>query len=135
MTANKDPILLIDDDYIDRMTVERAMEDSDIENELLVAGNGEEALEMLRGKKKPQPGIILLDINMPVMNGIEFLEAIKDDEELRKIPVIVLSTTKHDKDRIASSNLSVADFMVKPSNYRKFIEMFRKIKEYWHLKG
>ena len=127
------PIMLIDDDYIDVMTVQRAMHDSAIEKELLIAGNGEEALEMLRSEKNKIPCIILLDINMPIMNGIEFLEEIKADEELRSIPAIVLSTSEHDQDKIALFNLSIAAYMVKPASYPRFVEMFRRIKAYWQL--
>jgi len=125
--------MLVDDDYIDVMTVQRAMNDSAIEKELIIAGNGEEALEILRSENSQKPCIILLDINMPIMNGIEFLKEIKADDDLKSIPAIILSTSRHDQDKVASFNLSIAAYMVKPSSYPRFVEMFRRIKDYWQL--
>jgi CheY-like chemotaxis protein len=79
------------------------------------------------------PCIILLDLNMPVMSGIEFLEIIKADENLRRIPVIVLTTSKEQEDKINSFNFSVAGYMAKPVDYRRFVDVMRSIDVYWSL--
>ena len=126
-------IMLVEDDQIDVMTVKRALRDLGVINPLTVAGNGEEALEYLRDEDNIHPGIILLDLNMPKMNGIEFLKVIKEDEKLRRIPVIVLTTSKEEKDKLDSFNLSVAGYMVKPVDYVQFVEVMRTIKTYWTI--
>ena len=128
---NSKPILLIEDDSIDVMTVKRALRDLDITNEVVHSVNGEEALKYLRNQSNEEPSVILLDLNMPRMNGIEFLEIIKADKVLRKIPVVVLTTSKNEKDVIESFELSVTGYMVKPADYKKFVETIRVINQYW----
>lgn len=127
------PMLLVEDDAIDRMTVERALKEIRVTNRLDMVGNGEEALEFLRDSGREKPGIILLDLNMPRMNGIEFLKVVKADEELRRIPVIVLTTSKDEQDRVDSFNLGVAGYMVKPVDYMQFVEVVKAIDLYWTL--
>ena len=127
------PILLVEDDAIDRMTVERALKEIRVTNTLEMVGNGEEALEFLRDPAREQPGIILLDLNMPKMNGIEFLKFVKADESLRRIPVVVLTTSKDEQDRVDSFNLGVAGYMVKPVDYMQFVEVVKAIDLYWTL--
>jgi len=126
-------MLLVEDDAIDRMTVERALKEIRVTNRLDMVGNGEEALEFLRDSGREKPGIILLDLNMPRMNGIEFLKVVKADEELRRIPVIVLTTSKDEQDRVDSFNLGVAGYMVKPVDYMQFVEVVKAIDLYWTL--
>jgi len=89
---NLKPILLVEDDDVDVMTVERVFKDLKIKNQLVSTANGEEALEYLKNSGNKKSCIILLDLNMPKMNGIEFLKIVKADEVLKKIPVIVLTT-------------------------------------------
>jgi CheY-like chemotaxis protein len=127
------PILLVEDDEVDVMTVKRAVSDLKITNNLVVTENGEEALDYLRNPENIEPCIILLDINMPRMNGIEFLEIAKKDEALKKIPVIVLTTSRGDQDRIESFNLGVAGYMIKPPDYKQFVEVVKTIDLYWTL--
>jgi CheY-like chemotaxis protein len=116
------------------MTVKRAFSDLKLTNPLIHKLNGEEALEYLRGEGNNQkPCVILLDLNMPKMNGIEFLKIAKADEELKKIPVIVLTTSKSDEDRVETFGLSVAGYMIKPTDYKKFMETIRVINLYWTL--
>jgi len=129
----KKPILLVEDDLVDQMTVKRCFKELNISNRLIIANNGEEALFYLNDKKYQKPAIILLDINMPKMNGIEFLGIIKNDDELKKLPVIVLSTSKADSDWVDSFNLGVAGYMVKPMDYKKFIDVIKTIHMYWSL--
>ena len=127
------PIMLVEDDSVDAMTVERALEDLKVSNQLVHTVNGEEALEYLRGQGNQKPCIILLDLNMPKMNGIEFLKIAKADEELKKIPVIVLTTSGDEHDIIGSFEFSVAGYIVKPADYKKFVEAVRTIDLYWTL--
>ncbi len=130
---NMKPILLVEDDKVDAMTVKRALKDIKVTNELIHAVNGEEALEYLRGQGNQKPCIILLDLNMPKMNGVEFLKIVKADEELKKIPVVVLTTSKDEQDVIESFKLSVAGYIVKPADYKKFVEAVRTLELYWTL--
>jgi len=127
------PILLVEDDRVDAMTVKRAIKDLKVTNQLIHAANGEEALEYLRGQGNQLPCIILLDLNMPKMNGIEFLQIVKEDEEWKKIPVVVLTTYGEEQDIIESFDLSVVGYMVKPTDYKKFVETVKAIDMYWTL--
>jgi CheY-like chemotaxis protein len=115
------------------MTVKRALKELDISTPLKVTRNGEEALAYLREATNHKPSIILLDLNMPKMNGIEFLTIVKQDPALRRIPVVVLTTSKEEQDRVASFDLSVAGYMIKPVDYTQFVEIMRTIKNYWML--
>ena len=130
MIVNK-PILLIEDDLVDQMTVKRAFKELKVINELRVANNGEEGLEMLKDETLDKPGIILLDLNMPKMNGIEFLQEIKTYEEFKTIPVIVITTSKHERDKVESFQLGVSGYMIKPVDYEQFLEIIKSIKDYW----
>ena len=130
---NMKPILLVEDDTVDAMTVKRALKDIKVTNGLPHVANGEEALEYLRGQGNKKPCIILLDLNMPKMSGIEFLKIVKADEELKKIPVVVLTTSQDEQDKIESFELSVAGYIVKPTDYKKFVEVVMTIELYWTL--
>jgi len=125
-------ILLVEDDVVDVMSVRRALRELNSNTTLSVAGNGEEALVYLRNLEHPLPGIILLDLNMPRMNGIDVLKILKNDERLRRIPVVILTTSKEEKDRLESFNLSVAGYMIKPVDYAGFVEIVRTIQRYWN---
>ncbi|MRR10006.1 response regulator [bacterium] len=134
------PILLVEDDQVDVMTVQRAFKRNNIINPLQVVGNGQEALDYLHRLGRcadpaacPTPGIILMDINMPVMNGIECLKALKADEQLKKIPVIMLTTSKEECDRVESFRLSVAGYIIKPVEFEKFVEAVKVLNLYWTL--
>ncbi len=134
------PILLVEDDQVDVMTVQRAFKRNNIINPLSITSNGEQALQFMRHQgefqdheKFPRPGIILLDLNMPVMNGIECLKALKADEELKKLPVIVLTTSKEECDRVESFKLSVAGYIIKPVEFEKFVEAVKVLNLYWTL--
>jgi len=125
------PILLVEDDLVDVMSVERAFRELEITNPIVTAGNGEEALVILRDASKPLPGIILLDLNMPRLNGVELLAVLKSDERLRRIPVVVLTTSKDAKDRSKTFDLGIAGYMLKPVDYPGFLEVIRVIWRYW----
>jgi CheY-like chemotaxis protein len=127
------PVLLVEDDQVDAMTVKRAFSDLKVTNPLIHKLNGEEALEYLGGEGNPKPCVILLDLNMPKMNGIEFLKIAKADDLLKEIPVVVLTTSKSDEDRVETFGLSVAGYMIKPTDYMKFVETIKVIDLYWTL--
>jgi CheY-like chemotaxis protein len=128
-----EPILLVEDDTVDAMTVKRALKELKAMNDVVHVTNGEEALEYLRAENNEKPCIILLDLNMPKMNGAEFLRIVKADEELRRIPVVVLTTSKNERDIFESFDLSVAGYMIKPIDYMQFVETIRAIEAYWKL--
>lgn len=125
------PILLVEDDEVDVLTVRRALRDLGVENELMVAGDGEIALEMLRDPATPRPGLVLLDLNMPRVNGLEFLRAAREEGLVRLIPVVVLTTSRQDQDIFQGFDLNVAGYMIKPVDYRKFLEVMQAIDQYW----
>ncbi len=127
------PILLVEDDDVDVMTVKRALKDLNIKNRLVNTANGEEALEYLKNNDNKKPCIILLDLNMPKMNGIEFLQVVKTDDTLKKIPVIVLTTSSQQQDIVESFRLSVAGYIVKSVDYAEYTEAINTINLYWSL--
>ena len=127
------PILLVEDDRVDVMTVNRALKEIKVTNPVVNLENGEEALKYLRDPEKVKPCIILLDLNMPIMNGIEFLEVVKHDAGLRRIPVVVLTTSGEQQDKVNSFDLGVAGYMAKPVDYRQFVEVMRTIDAYWTI--
>lgn len=127
------PILLVEDDQVDVMTVKRALKEVKVINPVVNLENGEEALQYLRDPDSEQPCIILLDLNMPIMNGIEFLQVIKNDATLRHIPVVVLTTSEEQQDKMHSFNLGVAGYMAKPVDYRQFVEVMRTFDAYWTI--
>jgi CheY-like chemotaxis protein len=127
------PILLIEDDTIDAMTVKRAMKDLKVANQLVIQANGEEGLRYLCDSANKPPCVILLDLNMPKMGGIEFLKIAKANEQLKTIPIVVLTTSKSDQDKVESFNLSVAGYIIKPTDYQKFVEAIKTVDLYWTL--
>lgn len=133
MKITNKPILLVEDDQVDAMTVRRALKELHVLNPLVHVENGEEALGYLRDAANERPCIILLDLNMPIMTGIEFLQHAKRDDRLRRLPVVVLTTSEEQKDKIESFDLGVAGYMRKPVDYRQFVDVMRSIDTYWTL--
>ncbi|MHC4664478.1 MAG: response regulator [Planctomycetota bacterium] len=130
---NLKPILLVEDDRVDAMTFKRTLGELGIKNPVVHSVNGEEALAHLKADGNEEPCFIFLDLNMPRMNGIEFLKIVKADEALKRIPVIVLTTSDNEKDIIESFEFGVAGYMVKPADYKRFVEVIRTINLYWNL--
>jgi CheY-like chemotaxis protein len=125
MTNNQVSILLVEDDYLDIMNVERELKKLNINLPLYVARNGREALNMLKGESgaeriDPLPSVVLLDINMPRMNGIEFLEAVRADPQLMNLNVFIMTTSNEETDRLAAQNLKATGYIVKPLSFDKF---------------
>ncbi|KAB8319272.1 MULTISPECIES: response regulator [Nostocales] len=132
-------ILLVEDDEVDVMNVKRAFKKVNINNPLYVATNGIEALAMLRSKNGEPPEVpverrlILLDLNMPKMGGIEFLQKLRSDPQLKPTPVVVMTTSNQDKDRVEAYNLNVAGYILKPVTFANFIELMATLNKYWTL--
>lgn len=127
-------ILLVEDDEVDIMTVKRAFAKANITNPLFVANNGIEALELLRKDDIPSKRrLILLDVNMPKMNGIEFLRELRRDPQLQQCSVVVLTTSNEERDRIEAFKLNVAGYLLKPVTFQQFAEVMSTINKYWAL--
>jgi len=127
-------ILLVEDDEVDVMNVQRAFERNHMTSALFVAGNGLEALDMLRSNLIPKERrLILLDLNMPKMNGIEFLEELRADPELSSTPVVVLTTSNDDQDKLDAFNFNVAGYMLKPVTFSAFCDKMATLDKYWAL--
>ncbi|HEU5089097.1 MAG TPA: response regulator [Roseiflexaceae bacterium] len=134
MDARALNVLLVDDDEVDVMNVQRAFKKNNIINPLYVAHNGLEALELLRGNKIPnERRLVLLDLNMPKMNGLEFLREVRKDPELRSLTVIVLTTSADERDKVEAYNLNVAGYIVKPVTFQSFVEAVATLNTYWSI--
>ena len=131
-------ILLVEDDQGDQKLIKSSLSSEKIINELHVANNAEEALEYLQSSKNnndetPMPDLILLDLNMPGMGGKEFLREIKSDNELCKIPVVILTTSDTEQDILESYKLQAAGYINKPVRLKEFQEVMRDLTEYWFV--
>lgn len=127
-------ILLVEDDQVDVLNMRRAFKKANITSPLHVAGNGHEALDLLRGGEMPgERRLVLLDLNMPRMNGIEFLRALRADPELSLTPVVVLTTSDAERDKVEAFNLHVAGYLLKPVTFARFCETVVSLNQYWSL--
>jgi CheY-like chemotaxis protein len=140
MPGNREPlcILLVDDDADDRMLTQRALESSGLLHRLVMLEDGEELFEYLRREGKygdsaasPRPDLILLDLNMPRKDGREVLEEIKSDPSLRRIPVVVLTTSEADRDVEASYDLGVNAFVTKPVAFESLASAMKRLGAFW----
>ena len=123
-------ILLIEDDTIELMKLNRAMLSLNMNHKVTEANNGEDALELLL-KEKYYPDIILLDLNMPKINGIEFLSILKTNESLKFIPTIILTTSSNKKDLLECYNIGIAGYVQKPLKYQDYIAKINILLSYW----
>jgi CheY-like chemotaxis protein len=127
-------ILLVDDDEVDVINVQRAFRRNNIINPFYVAHNGLEALDLLRGEEVPRDRrLVLLDLNMPKMSGLEFLREVRADPELRLLTVIVLTTSDDERDKVEAYNLNVAGYIVKPVTFLAFAETMAALNKYWSI--
>ena len=130
-------ILLVEDDELDVMNVQRAFKKNNVVNPLYVAGNGVEALEMLRGQRQPavpnDRRLILLDLNMPKMGGIEFLKELRADPQLHATTVVVLTTSDEERDKVKAYDLNVAGYILKPVTLAAFVEIMATLNKYWSV--
>ena len=99
----------------------------------VVVGEAIDGVDGIQKIKDNEPDIVIVDINMPIMNGIEFLKTVKNDDQLKRIPVVVLTTSEEQQDKVNSFNLGVAGYMAKPVDYRQFVEVMRSIDAYWTI--
>ena len=125
-------ILFIEDDEIEVMKLNRTLNNLTLKHSVQEARDGEIALEILK-KKERLPEIILLDLNMPKMNGIEFLSILKNDETLKYIPVIILTTSNNRKDVLDCFKIGIAGYIIKPLKYDDYVTKLNAVLEYWSL--
>lgn len=133
-------ILLVEDNPDDIDITRRALKEAKIINKLWIARDGQEAMDYLQHRESyqdysisPKPGLILLDINLPKLNGIEVLRKIKEDPDLKRIPVVMLTVSKRDEDIVKSYNLGCNSFIQKPVNFDSFVEVIKQISLYWGI--
>ncbi len=140
MNATRNPItiLMADDDADDRMFAKDALEEAKLANDLHFVEDGEELMEYLRHQGKyaelngsPKPGLILLDLNMPRKDGREALKEIKEDDELKRIPVVVLTTSKAQEDIYRTYDLGVSSFITKPVSFEGLVDIMKSLSRYW----
>ncbi len=131
-------ILVVEDDEVDVINIKRAFKKNNVKNEVVYANNGLHAWNLLKGEEgesqlDPMPKVILLDVNMPKMNGLELLEKIREDEELKSLSVFMLTTSDDDTDKLRAHNLNVAGYIIKPVDFQKFVEAMATLNSYWSL--
>lgn len=130
-------ILLVEDDEVDIMNVKRAFKKNNVQHSLAVTNNGIEALTYLRNAHANTslevPKIILLDLNMPKMGGIEFLKEIRNDEQLKNLSVFVMTTSNEDNDKVEAFNLNVAGYILKPLSMEQFMDVVSTLNSFWKL--
>ena len=131
-------ILMADDDADDRMLAKEALEESRVINDLRFVEDGEALMDYLRRRGKyadedasPRPGLILLDLNMPKKDGREALKEIKDDPELRRIPIVVMTTSQAEEDIFRSYYLGASSFITKPVTFDRLVELMKTLGNYW----
>ena len=125
-------ILLIEDDTIEIMKFNRVLSSLKLNHEITEVNNGEEALDLLQNAKR-LPDIILLDLNMPKMNGIEFLQILKNNEVFKFIPTIILTTSNNERDVLECYKIGIAGYILKPLKYEEYRSKIRSLLEYWSL--
>ncbi|KAA2216640.1 MULTISPECIES: response regulator [Maribacter] len=125
-------ILLIEDDTIEIMKLERTVSKLEVNHKITQAKNGEAALEFLNSENR-LPDIILLDLNMPRMSGIEFLNILKEDDKLRYLPTIVLTTSENRVDLLECYKIGIAGYVIKPLKYEDYEHKLKRVLEYWDI--
>ncbi|MFC4097203.1 response regulator [Euzebyella saccharophila] len=125
-------ILFIEDDQVETMKMTRTLSKLHLNHELIMAENGEDALDILKNTLR-LPDLILLDLNMPRMNGNEFLVAIKKVQHLKNIPVVVLTTSQNRDDLLECYSSGIAGYVTKPLKYEDYVEKMRKVFAYWEV--
>jgi len=123
-------ILLIEDDLIEIMKLNRTISSLKLNHKIIEAKNGEEALNILKGKNSI-PDLILLDLNMPKMDGIEFLNILKKDDILKYIPTIILTTSNNKKDMLDCYKIGIAGYLIKPLKFEDYVEKLNRLLKYW----
>jgi CheY-like chemotaxis protein len=130
---NSKPILLVEDDRLDIAILQRALKERQISNPFVHFDDGKKGLDYLKDKQNTKPLMVFLDLNMPNFDGFDFLELLKSDKGLKKIPVIVLTASEDDGDISKCFNLGAAGYLVKPPDYGQFLKLVEVINKYWTL--
>lgn len=130
--VNKLKILLIEDDMIEVMKLNRVKTSLELNHDIIETNNAEDALKLLE-QKDNLPDIILLDLNMPKINGIEFLKILKADERLKYIPTIILTTSNNPRDLLECFKIGVAGYVLKPLKYEEYVAKIEKLLAYWSI--
>lgn len=134
---NGSPLLIVEDNEVDALCLKRAFEKNGIGKTIITASNGEEALAYLNSESPEQsarvPNLILLDLNMPIMNGFEFLNVVKSDGRLKSIPVVILTSSTSSVDMNDSYNSNVAGYIEKPMDPEEYLDIVRVLDQYWSL--
>ncbi|AXT20367.1 response regulator [Flavobacteriaceae bacterium AU392] len=125
-------VLLIEDDTIEVMKLKRTISKLQLDHTLIEANNGDDALKILK-QKDSLPNIILLDLNMPKISGIEFLSILKDDEKLKHVPTIILTTSNNKKDLLECYKIGVSGYILKPLKYEEYVSKIEKVLSYWSI--
>ncbi|WP_417558694.1 response regulator [Mesoflavibacter zeaxanthinifaciens] len=125
-------ILLIEDDMIEVMKLNRVVTSLGLNHKIIEANNGHDALKLLEAKDN-LPDIILLDLNMPKINGIEFLSILKKDDVLKYLPTIVLTTSNNQKDLLECYKIGIAGYVLKPLKYEDYVSKIEKLLAYWSI--
>lgn len=133
-------ILLVEDNPDDILIAQKALKEAKVVNKLWIVRDGQEAIDFLFHKDKyqdintsPKPGLILLDINLPKVNGLELLKRIKEDADLKRVPTVILTVSRRDEDVVKGYNHGCNSFIQKPVEFEKFVEAVRQISLYWGL--
>ena len=132
MGTKKLNILLIEDDTIEVLKLKRAITKLEMDHELIEAQNGEHALELLRSMNK-LPDLIFLDLNMPKINGLEFLKIVKQDPVLQFLPTVILSTSSNRRDILACYEIGIAGYIIKPLKYDHYVQKISTALQYWSM--
>ena len=132
MNNKKLKVLLIEDDQIEVIKLKRALSKLELEHVLIEAANGEVALEVLKGNEI-HPDIVFLDLNMPKINGLEFLKILKNDDVFRYLPVIILTTSVNRKDILECYRIGIAGYILKPLKYEEYVYKIGRTLDYWSV--
>jgi CheY-like chemotaxis protein len=126
-------VMLVEDDEVDVMNVKRSFKKMGLKHELILASDGVDALEKLRGYTSNFPQVILLDINMPRMSGLEFLKTLREDNSLKSATVFVMTTSDNPKDKLSAFGLNVAGYIVKPISSERFHHALERLVSLWGI--
>lgn len=137
LNPDKMKVLVVEDNPNDVTIIKRAMRKSEVKCELYFARDGEEALDFLHREGEfedvPRPDLVLLDLNLPKINGLEVLSKIKEDERLRRIPVIVLTISEREEDMVKAYDSGAASYMTKPVDSKDFERLIGTVQDYWRI--
>ncbi len=128
---SKPPILLVEDNPNDEALTRRALEKNAVGNPLVVAHDGVEALELLLGPSAIKPSVVLLDLNLPRLGGLEVLEKLRADERTKRLPIVVLTTSREEHDLVCSYDLGANSYVRKPVSFEAFQKAIGQLSEYW----